>query len=214
MKQGSEQPTETVIPDDQRAALKERHKNISLTVRRSMLLLLAYSTFCVVTVAQTDEPFILSGVGITLPIVNVSVNPNAFLIAGPLGLLAIAIYLHIFLEKLHRMGSLPEEDRMPFLFNFDDGFSRALSWLIFYGMPPAIIAAFAWKAAVLPENELALDAAVAVTVTTIGLMYWRARRRWGSLQMGAVTVALGLTILAIHWSPTQWLKRSDRKSVV
>lgn len=179
-----------VISDIQLAALKEQHKEISTTVRRTMFLLLAYSAFCIITILQTDVPFILSSGGITLPVVNVSVGLRAFLVAGPLGFLVVAIYLHIFLEKLRQLEPLPQENIMPFIFNFDDRLSNALSSMIFYGLPPALMAAFAWKAAVFPDSNLMLDATAAVTLATIGLVYWRARRRWGSLQTGATIAAL------------------------
>ena len=53
------------MSDEQRAALKERHKDISLTVRRTMFMLLAYSAFCVVTVVESDVPFVLSSGGVS-----------------------------------------------------------------------------------------------------------------------------------------------------
>jgi len=98
--------------------LRERHKEISATVRRTMFALLAYSASCAVIIVQPDLPFVLTSSGVKVPVINVAVNLNAFLIVGPLGLIAITIYLHIFLEKLDRITELSEDDKQPFLFNF------------------------------------------------------------------------------------------------
>ena len=149
--------------DDPTETLKERHKETSLTIRRSMFWLLAYSAFCVMTIAQPDVPFVLTSGGVELPVIGASVNLTAFLIAGPLGLLVVTGYLHIFLGELQRLQPLPEEHRLPSLANLDTGFAQLFRWLIFYGVPPAVMVAFTWKAGVLPEVTLMYIAAVAVT---------------------------------------------------
>lgn len=64
--------------------LRERHKEISRTVRRTMFALLAYSGSCGVIIAQPYLPFVLTSSGVKLPVINIVVNLKSFLIVGPL----------------------------------------------------------------------------------------------------------------------------------
>jgi uncharacterized protein YjbI with pentapeptide repeats len=130
---------------------REVHKELSITVRRTMFTMLAYCVSCAVIIAQPDVPFVLTSSGVEIPVINVAVNLKAFLLVGPLGLIAITIYLHLFLIKLKQMTGLEEYDKQPFLFNFQDRFSRFLKFLILYALPPFLMLAFSWKAAVLDE---------------------------------------------------------------
>jgi hypothetical protein len=130
----------------------ERHKELSITVRRTMFTMLAYGVSCAVIIAQPDVPFVLTSSGVQIPVINVAVNLKAFLLVGPLGLIAITIYLHLFIAKLDGLTGLDEYDKQPFLFNFQDSFSRLLKFLIFYAPPPFLMLGFSWKAAVFDEE--------------------------------------------------------------
>jgi hypothetical protein len=81
---------------------REIHKELSATVHRSMFAMLAYSASCAVIIAQPDVPFVLASGGVKIPIINADVSLKAFLIVGPLGLVAITTYLHLFLAKFRR----------------------------------------------------------------------------------------------------------------
>jgi len=154
----------------------ETHKVLSVTTRRTMFVLLAYSVFCAVIIAQTDVPFVLTSSGVQIPVINVSVNLKAFLLVGPLGLIAITTYLHLFLAKLDRITGLDEHDKHPFIFNFQDRFSRFLRFLVFYATPPIVMVGFSWKSAVTEWRMLMYFATMLVTVVMF-LLYSKSRHR-------------------------------------
>ncbi|MGD8764805.1 MAG: pentapeptide repeat-containing protein [Desulfobacteraceae bacterium] len=157
------QPAETEQSDNSLNKLRDRHKELSITVRRTMFALLAYSASCGVIIAQPDVPFVLTSSGVQIPVINVAVNLKAFLIVGPLGLIAITAYLHIFLAELNRIIGLDEYDKLPFLFNFQKRLARILSFLIFYAIPPIMMVAFSWKSAVIEWRTLMYFATMVVT---------------------------------------------------
>lgn len=189
-------------PDD---SLKERHRELSLTVRRAMFTLLAYCAYCLTIVAQTDEAFVLTGGGVTLPVVGATVDIDAFLIAGPIGLVVIASYLHIFWGKILELPSLPAQERTPILFNFDDGPARPLRFLILYGLPPIMMAAFAWKAAVQPQAWLMVAAAIVVTAATV--LLWGSRNGWYWAMPAVIALTTSCAILAAYSAPAELLGR-------
>jgi hypothetical protein len=100
------QSAETEQSDNSLDKHRERHKELSVTVRRTMFTLLAYSASCGVIIAQPDVPFVLTSSGVKIPVINVAVNLKAFLIVGPLGLIAITTYLHIFLGELKQISGV------------------------------------------------------------------------------------------------------------
>jgi len=180
------QSFETELSDKSLDKKRERHKELSITVRRTMYVMLAYSASCGVIIAQPDVPFVLTSSGVQIPIINVAVNLKAFLVVGPLGLVVLTAYLHLFLaklEKLEQIFELDKYDKQPFLFNFQDRFSRLLAFLIFYATPPLVMVAFSWKSAVIRGRFQMYFATVVVTVGII-LIYLksrsklRLRRRW------------------------------------
>jgi uncharacterized protein YjbI with pentapeptide repeats len=153
---------------------RERHKELSITVRRTMYVMLAYSASCGVIIAQPDLPFVLTSSGVQIPVINAAVNLKAFLLVGPLGLIAITIYLHLFLAELNRITWLDEYDKQPFLFNFQNRFSRVLAFLIFYAITPIMMVAFSWKSAVMEWRNLMYFSTVVVTAGML-FLYLKSR---------------------------------------
>ncbi len=176
---------------------KERHNEISRTVRRSMFTLIGYCGYTLAAVAQTDLAFVLEGGGIELPLIRTRVGLDEFLIAGPAGLLAITLYLHVFLRELRRLPPVPCRDRLPFLFNLDAWLPRTLSFLIFYVLPALTLAAFAWKAAIDDHYHgvnasLAGASVAALSLERVSRHSWR-RRGW--LRAGPMLAVASLTVL-------------------
>jgi hypothetical protein len=167
---------ETTLSDSSLNKKRDIHKELSTTVRRTMFTMLAYSAFCMIIVAQPDVPFVLSGSGVKIPVINAAVNIKAFLLVGPLGLLLITFYLHLFLAKLDRVTGLKEDDKQPFLFNFQDRLSRFLIFLVFYATPPIVMVGFSWKSAIYWWWVLMYFATMLVTVGMF-LLYKKSSRR-------------------------------------
>ena len=126
---------------------KRQHDEISNTVRRVMLSLLAYALFCGLTLAGSDDAS-LFGVGseIKLPIANTSIDYAAFLTVGPLILVGLIVYLHLFLQTAVDLGRPPGARPLPYIFNMDNSLARLLSSFLHYWLPVLLLFQFAWKA--------------------------------------------------------------------
>ncbi len=171
--------------------LREMHKELSITTRRTMFMMLAYGTSCGLIIVQPDIPLVLLSSGVQLPVINVSVNLNAFLLVGPIGLVVITTYLHIFLGKIERITGLDEYDKQPFLFNFQDWFSRFLGFLIFYTAPSIVMAGFSWKSSV---TVLSRPMHLATIVVTAGVLSLYLKRRLKVRRFIFVSISIVLLV--------------------
>lgn len=128
---------------------------VSDILRNSMFILLGYSAFCAVTLGQTDEQ-ILKTAGFTLPVIGSTVSVKGFMLIGPLILIALTFYLHIFLGLWHTLrGDKTDANlRPPYMFNIANRTSANLSFFIFYWLPPIILFAFARKGAPFIGGEI------------------------------------------------------------
>jgi len=151
------------------------HDELSATIRRSMFALLVYSASCGVIVAQPDVPFVLTASGVRIPVINADVNLNAFLIVGPLGLIVITGYLHLFLAKLDGINGIYEYEKRPFLFNFKDCISQFLSFLVFYATPILMMIAFSWKSSV---TTYRIFMYFSTSIVTAGIIWLYLKRRF------------------------------------
>lgn len=132
------------------AEWRRQHDEISNTIRRVMLVLLAYGMFCILTLAAADAPLLGTGSEIVLPLVGTSVDYKSFLLVGPLILVGVTIYLHIFLQASIELGSSNSTRALPFLFNMSSTIASILSGFLFYCFPVMLLVLFAWKALPFP----------------------------------------------------------------
>jgi uncharacterized protein YjbI with pentapeptide repeats len=137
-------------PNSESSVSKHRdtHKQLSLSISRTMFSLLAYSATCWVIILQPDVPFVLTSGGVQIPLINVAVSLNAFMIIGPFCLISITTYLYLFLSKLDRVPEIKKYEKQQSIFNFNDGISRFLCFLLFYACPISVMVGFCWKSAV------------------------------------------------------------------
>jgi hypothetical protein len=126
---------------------KRQHDEISNTVRRVMLTLLAYALFCGLTLASSnDDSVLVLSSEIELPIAGTTINYSTFLAVGPLILLGLIIYLHLFLQSAMDLGR-PEGARpLPYIFNMDNPLAAVLSGFLHYWLPVLLLLQFAWRA--------------------------------------------------------------------
>jgi uncharacterized protein YjbI with pentapeptide repeats len=142
-------PTATAI---RKSTLKpqdweRQHDEISNTVRRVMLSLLAYALFCGITLASTNDAS-LFGVGseIELPIAGTSIDYSTFLTVGPLILIGLIVYLHLFLQSGIDLGRTQDANPLPYLFNMKNPLAIIVSSFLHYWLPVLLLFQFAWKA--------------------------------------------------------------------
>ncbi|MEH6445977.1 MAG: pentapeptide repeat-containing protein [Oceanospirillaceae bacterium] len=126
---------------------KRQHDEISNTVRRVMLSLLAYALFCGLTLASSNDTS-LFGVSseIKLPIAGTLISYSTFLTVGPLIMVGLVVYLHLFLQSANSLGRPSGANPLPYLFNMDNPIAVALSGFLLYWLPVLMLFQFAWKA--------------------------------------------------------------------
>jgi hypothetical protein len=132
--------------DRQAAQRKAFHDETSKTVRRVFYVLVGTCLFCVITLAGSPDAQLLTPEAtVKLPVLNYAISFAAFLIVGPVILIALTIYLHIFVAQQRRF-EIAQEDKQPILPNFTGWTPRLAVLSIFYWMVPITLAVFAWKA--------------------------------------------------------------------
>jgi uncharacterized protein YjbI with pentapeptide repeats len=110
------------------------------------------------------------GAAIDLPFGGGKVSFVGFLFIAPLILIAITLYLHVFVDRwLHYSYSgLEPEKRLPTIFNFDQRVARWLSGFLFYWLVPIVLLRLTVKA--LPQPEA--SQLVILTCLVTGVLVW------------------------------------------
>lgn len=134
----------TLVEDSERARL---HAECSAAMNRAFLAIATYSLFCLIALGGSDVDLLGAGGGdISVPFTGVRMSAKNFLIVGPLILLALTLYFHLFIEewsKLHRLVS--GNDRTARFFNFDGRLAKMLAGAAFYWWTPVMLYFFYWK---------------------------------------------------------------------
>lgn len=187
------------------AERKTFHDEMSKTIRRVFYTLVSASLFCVVAVTSTPDIEILTmtmETAVTLPMLNYAMGLEAFLLVGPIVLIALAVYLHIFVGQ-HRRLEIAQESSHPMLPNFNDRTPRLAVYLIFYWMVPVTLAVFAWKASPRPVGPYLGCLAVGVAFVMFMLQCRRCRREWRTWALlfpaaAFILFSLGTYVTTIH----------------
>jgi uncharacterized protein YjbI with pentapeptide repeats len=182
-------PTETVLSD---ADWRSQHDEISKTTWNLAWLLIASCLFCLITLGAPDAVLVNRDAKINIPFAGTTVSYTGFLFFGPLILVVLAMYLHVFVEQRLRIGRLKDRPLSPFLFNLGLPSAELLSAFVFYWMLPCVLMFFCWRALPRPEAPLLIFLTMAVTAFMVGLGI----RRFGV--QGPLTAAKRV-ILYVLW---------------
>ena len=196
------------------SALRQ-HDEASLTIRRVMLVIVAYAAFCLFTLSAPDAELVKDQ--IKLPLLDVPVDLADFLVVGPLLLIGLAVYLHIFVGQWRAGPWLPASERLPFLFNMEGVIPRLLAGFLLYWLTPLVLFAFVYKAGPhLPDADRAFLTLLALLITAV-LIGAQIRRTpaAGRRRLGYRTLWLlfPLSLLLIVSSASIWLAEVDRAAV-
>ena len=137
---------------ERRNALKDALEKCAETVNRTLLSVLAVALFCFFTIfGATDRSLLAAEPSIKVPFAEAPISLVGFLIAAPLLVCALTIYLHIFYG--HWIGLDAERraqgliDTYPTLFNIDHWVARLLTMFCFYWLAPLVLVTITRKAA-------------------------------------------------------------------
>jgi hypothetical protein len=186
-----------------------------------MLTLLGLAFFCLMTTFGTpDISLLMAGTAIRLPYADVPVSFLGFLIAAPLLLIVIVIYLHVFVaygrqleDVYHIIGGVEQKlfktfptDRLPTIFNLNLPIARVLTAFIFYWLVPLTLGTITWKAMARPEWGLPMGATT--VVVTFGLVFLQirrcpeAKRWWWNLPRWITLGMLCALSFFVIWQPS------------
>jgi hypothetical protein len=123
---------------------KERHDQLSRDIRLTGIVLYTYSIFCFVTLSQVDE--IIKTRNIEIPLAEFPIKFSSFLTVGPVVLLIITFYLHLFIWEWKSIRTIKPGKKLPFTFNMENPPAKMLSNVIFYILPPLVLLFFSYRA--------------------------------------------------------------------
>jgi hypothetical protein len=184
-------PTEARV-DLSQEDLQRRHAECSETTNRLLFMLLGFCFFCLLTLGGSDAALLGAGREVAVPVINMHLSNGAFLSIGPIILIALTLYMHIFVERLRQYDAFDADRRLSHIFNMCCPVPQLLSWFLFYWMVPLVLASFTWKAIPRPEGPTVATLSIVTTTLLIWLQIRRCpetKRRW-NIPLGVVMIAL------------------------
>jgi len=123
------------------------------------LTFLGTAAFCLLSLLSPDSALLGGSEKINVPLGVGPVSFSGFMLLGPAVLIALRVYLQIYVEhsdRLDRLARSVSAVRAPTLVPLQNSLIRLFSGLIFYLLLPVAMMLFAWKAAVFPAWGSAL----------------------------------------------------------
>src|SRR5262245_62087595 len=165
-------------------------------VTRIGLTFLGTATFCLLSLLSPDSALLGGSEKITVPLAG-PVSFFGFMLLGPAVLIALRVYLQIYVEhsdRLDRLARSVSVVRAPTLVPLQNSLLRLFGGFTFYMLLPVAIVLFAWKAAVFPDWGSGLfGLAVGVMASHVMLPFskfsWRLK---GMLSVSAAIIAGGV----------------------
>lgn len=147
---------------------ESQESDLSKTIKKSALLLIGASIFCVLTLGESDVVLIAKDARVNLPVPSLTAPFSSFLLFGPIILFGIYGYIHIHLSYLKRLITPVGAHYTPTFFNLPSFWARFIASAILYWMMPAVLGLFAWKALPRPEGFfLFFETGMALMISTL-----------------------------------------------
>ena len=143
---------------------KRQHDETSRTIFQVLVAIVSFSFFCLLSLSTPDVSLLAGNATIKLPFANTDISFVAFLFIGPVILIALTIYLHIFVGY-HSLLSASHNGRgLPHVFNLQSRLARYVSDMLLYWLAPCILLAFSYKVAPRPGSRLLVIVTIAVAI--------------------------------------------------
>ncbi len=127
---------------------------ISSNIQRLMYVLLSFSLICILFLIQGGEKALMANSKAKFPIANVEVDFIVFIFFGPVLLLLLMVYLHMFLGAWAQCDRASGHEKLICIFNCCSATTRVLLVGIFFVMTPLILFLFLYSARAIPEATL------------------------------------------------------------
>ncbi len=111
---------------------QELHNEASKTIRRVMLAIVGYCFFCILSLSTPVKQLIEDGNKIKLPFANTAIGFENFLLVGPIVLIGLLTYMHVFIAYWQVIPADKVARPLPYIFNMPGRFPRFLSGFLFY----------------------------------------------------------------------------------
>ena len=189
-------PYEKIPPEKQ----VDRHEKISKIIRDILITIIGYSFFCGIVLLGPDSNLLTKS--ITIPFAAVPISSASFLMIGPLVLVVLSAYLHIFVAEWEILETLeiPEKEKHPYMFNLNIIFANFLKIFLFYLLCPAVLMLFIYKQLPLPGYRLIF--CIVLTLIVITAYFLLGIRRLSheklSLRVGLFLVWIIIAIFTVH----------------
>ena len=162
-------------------------------VTRIGLTFLGTAAFCLLSLLSPDTALLGGSEKINVPFAG-PVSFFGFMLLGPAVLIALRVYLQIYVEhsdRLDRLARSVSVVRAPTLLPLQNSLIRLFSGLIFYMLLPVAMMLFAWKAAAFPDwGSCLFSVAAAVIASHVMLPFttfsWRSK---GLLSLSVAIIA-------------------------
>ncbi len=168
---------------------KRQHDETSRTIFQVLVAIVTFSFFCLLSLGTPDASLLAGNATIKLPFANTDISFVAFLFIGPVILIALTTYLHIFVGYHSVLSASQNGWGLPHVFNLQSRLARYVSGMLLYWLVPCILLAFSYKVAPRPGGGLLVIVTVAVTLVLV----WVKIRRWSSSQRRNVYRSLWLS---------------------
>ena len=197
----------------------EIHQKCSETVTKAMLTLLGVALFCTLTALGSPDKLLIAGEStVKMPFADAPITFLSFIVAGPLLLAVVTVYLHIFygywleLERERRqinqsvIGTAEQQiESTPSLFCLTGWVPRLLTTLVFYWLTPLVFATITLKALARPEIGSPLMLLTGVVTFILVFLQIRRRlanlRRWGTPWSCTMLVPVIVIVVLSFLSP-------------
>lgn len=153
--------------------LQKQHDAVSRSINRTLLLLVGFSLFCILTLGAEDASLLRTDATITMPFAGTQISFVAFLVIGPAVLIALTIYLHVFVEYWNSLGGRQLKCTLPFIQNIQTVGAKTVSVYLIYWLTPTALTVFAWKALPRPEGPWLIIICSIVAATMAWLQIYR-----------------------------------------
>jgi hypothetical protein len=155
--------------------------------------------FCILSLLTPDVALLVGSEKISVPFAG-PVSFSGFVLLGPAILIALRVYLQIYVEHEHRLDRVAKRlpvERAPTLLPLKNPLMRGFGGFAFYLLLPLTALMFGWKAAVFPVWGSGLAGVAAAVIAVHIVLPLRHYSWWRRALFGAsaMVVAAGLMVV-------------------